>query len=223
MGVGGIQFLRWMRSKDIAWGEGIVAKDVVDLRSTVKTTGRFKLVWVVMGMLVATVVFAACGSDSDSGTGDEGAGVAPVADNPDAAPDFELELLGNVNNEKGTILRLSELRGKPTVVNFWYPSCPPCRLEMPDLEAASKKHKGDVEFVGVMSLILDTVDEGQDFIDEFGITYANGPDPENTIIDYGVIGFPTSVFLDKDHNVVRKWTGALNAEKLEELIEEALP
>ena len=223
MGVGGIQFLRWMRSKDIAWGEGIVAKGAVDLKSIVGPVQRFKLAWVLMGMLVAAVVFAACSSDSDSGSADEGAGVAPVADNPDAAPDFELELLGNVNHEQGTKLRLSELQGKPTVVNFWYPSCPPCRLEMPDFEEASKTHKGNVEFVGVMSLILDTVEEGQDFIDEFGITYAVGADPENTVIDYDVFGFPTTVFLDKDHNVVRKWTGALNAEKLEELIEEALP
>ena len=176
---------------------------------------RVKLTLAVMGVVLATAVLASCGNDQGSGLKDTG--------NPDAAPEFDLELFGNVNHEKGSKLRLAELRGKPAVVNFWYPSCPPCRLEMPDFEAASRTHKDGVEFIGVMSISLDTVEEGQDFIDEFGITYAVGPDMENTVIDYGVIGFPTTVFLDADHNIVRKWAGPLNAEKLGELIQEALP
>ena len=74
-----------------------------------------------------------------------------------------------------------------------------------------------------MSLVLDTLAEGQEFIDEFGITYAIGPDTEGDIlVNNKVIGFPTTIFLNEDHEVVRKWTGILNAEKLDELIAEAI-
>lgn len=142
----------------------------------------------------------------------------------DAVDDFELTVFGNENHNAGSTVSLSDYAGKPVVLNFWYPSCPPCRLEMPDLEAASRKHaESGVEFIGIMSLVLDTVDAGQEFIDEFGITYAIGPDTTGDIlINNRVIGFPTTIFLNEKHEVVRSWSGVLNAEKLDELIAEAI-
>ena len=140
------------------------------------------------------------------------------------APDFQIELFENENHARGEKLRLSDLRGQPVVVNFWYPSCPPCRAEMPDLEKAFQAHRGDgVEFIGVQELILDTVEDGQDFVSEIGVSYALGPDEEgDLIVAYNITGFPTTVFIDRDQNIVRKWTGILNAEKIEELIAELL-
>lgn len=139
----------------------------------------------------------------------------------EVAPDFEVEAFGNINYEPGELVSVSGFEGKPVVVNFWFPSCPPCRLEMPDLEATFNKHKDDgVEFLGVQSLILDTVEDGQEFIDEFGITYAVGPDADGSVlIDYGIVNFPSTVFLDKNHEIVRVWAGILTAEKLDEIIE----
>ena len=91
---------------------------------------------------------------------------------------------------------------------------------MPDLQATFEAHRDDgLEFIGVQLLGLDSIAEGQEFIDDFGITYAVGPDADGSlIINYDVIGFPTTVFVDRDHNVVRKWTGPLNREKLEDLV-----
>lgn len=145
-----------------------------------------------------------------------------VALNP--APDFQIELFGNANNTKGDVVTLDTFEGHPLVVNFWFPSCPPCRAEMPDLQQTFEAHMDEgLEFIGVQLLGLDSVQEGQEFIDDFGITYSAGPDDDNSIVkNYDVIGFPTTVFLDKDHNIVRKWTGPLNHEKLEELVAEIL-
>ena len=170
------------------------------------------------GLLLVALLGAACATAATP------AGDAAAVDEPDPIDDFQITLFGNENHEAGATLNLSDYVGKPAVLNFWYPSCPPCRLEMPELEAASKKHKASgVEFIGIMSLVLDTVAEGQEFIDEFGITYAVGPDSEgNILVDNKVIGFPTTIFLNEDHEVVRKWTGILNAEKLDELIAEAI-
>jgi thiol-disulfide isomerase/thioredoxin len=149
----------------------------------------------------------------------------------DAVPDFELALFETENHTRGEILRLSQFQGRPVVVNFWFPSCPPCVAEMPDLEAAFQAHKDDgVEFIGVQFLGIDSIEDGQEFIDVtlpertdgITVTYALGPDEGDTVIDYKVISFPTTFFLDKDQNVVRKWAGPLNAEKLDELIQDIL-
>ena len=189
-------------------------------------------------LVAAAFAFTACSSGGDSSSlsdvmfdeagnpmRDEPTGLGEVTDMRDnGAPGFELVLFGNENHAKGEVIRLSEFEGRPVVINFWFPSCPPCRAEMPDLEEAFLNHRADrVEFIGVQHLGLDSAEDGQNFVDEFGITYAVGPDSDNSIlIDYKVIGFPTTVFLDKDHEVVRKWTGLLTGGKLEERIQELL-
>ena len=161
------------------------------------------------------------GSDSSNGIGSTGRATSGAAD---TASDFELVLFGNENNTKGDLLRLSQLEGQPVVINFWFPSCPPCRAEMPDLESNFKRHRVDgVEYIGVQLLGLDSAEGGQRFIDELGITYSVGPDENGDIIRaYKITSFPTTVFLSADHKIVRKWAGFLNAEKLEELVQEAL-
>jgi cytochrome c biogenesis protein CcmG/thiol:disulfide interchange protein DsbE len=184
-------------------------------------------IWIV---LVSLTVFllAACGSDSDDGAAVLAASSSGgAARSADAAPDFELALFETENYAKGEVLRLSDLVGKPVVLNNWFPSCPPCVAEIPDLEAAFQAHKGEVEFIGVQNMGLDTAEDGQAFINEMGVTYAIGPDnnPNNDgdiFISYKVTGFPTTLFLNRDQEIVRKWTGLLNAEKLEEFVQELL-
>ena len=158
----------------------------------------------VVALPIAVTVLVAVGLSACSGEAD-----SPPTESLKPAAPFEITLFGNENHPAGSSLSLSDLAGKPVVINFWYPSCPPCRLEMPDLEAAYQKHSASgVAFVGIQSLVLDTVGDGQQFIDEFGITYAVGPDNTGDIlIDYEVNGFPTTVFVNEDHKVVRKWAG----------------
>ncbi len=142
----------------------------------------------------------------------------------DTAPDFELTLFQTALHNAGENLRLSDLKGHPVVVNFWFPSCPPCRAEMPDLETAFQNHRKDgVEFVGVQLLGLDTAQDGQDFIDEVGVNFAIGADEDVSIFRaYEVRSFPTTVFLDEDLRFVRKWAGPLSEGKLEEFVQELL-
>ena len=200
-----------------------------------------KMHWRNSGNLAALVTaafaFTACSSGDASPPGnvmfdeagnpmhDEPTGLLEVTDmSANGAPGFELVTFGNENHAAGETIRLSQFAGQPVVINFWFPSCPPCRIEMPDLEEASKRHKANgVQFIGVQVLGLDSAADGQEFIDDTGITYPVGPDTESKInLAYEVIGYPTSVFLSRDHQIVRSWTGTLNAEKLEELIQELL-
>ena len=192
---------------------------------------RSRVAWVALAAVTA-MLLAACGgsdSDGDGGNGSQAAASAPTAAKPvtrptNPAPDFELVLFGNQDDGEGEVLRLSDLAGTPVVLNFWFPSCPPCRAEMPDLEASFKRHKDEgIRFVGITNMGLDTAQDARDFIAEIGVTYSVGPDSDSTIVRaYDVSGFPSTVFIDANQNLVRKWTGLLNEEKLEELIEEML-
>ena len=90
---------------------------------------------------------------------------------------------------------------------------------MPEFERVYQNHKSDgVEFVGVQLLGIDTAEDGQNFVDEVGVTYALGADEDDIITKYKVSGFPMTVFIDKDLNIVRKWQGVLNEEKMEEIL-----
>ena len=148
-----------------------------------------------------------------------------MVDSSDKAPEFELTLFNNALHDAGEHLRLSELKGQPVVVNFWFPSCPPCRAEMPDLEKVFQSHRTDgVEFVGVQLLGLDSAQDGQDFITEVGVSFAIGADEDGSIVRaYEIISFPSTFFIDRDLRIVRVWSGPLNEKKLEELVQEILP
>ena len=132
------------------------------------------------------------------------------------APDFRLALLGD-----GEII-LSEQRGKVVVINFWASTCPPCRTEARDLEAASQAYQDkDVLFVGAN--IQDTPEPAKRFLDEFGVTYPNGLDVGGRIsIDYGVVGIPVTFVVDGDGTVARRWVGEIDIDTLKTWIDELL-
>ena len=159
-----------------------------------------------VGLMAMALVVAACGESEGK------------------APDFELALFGDETRVEGELLSLSDLDGTPLVMNFWYPSCPPCRAEMPDLEASYQRYRDrGVLFLGVTSLQLDTTEDAKEFIAEVGVSYPVGPDTDGTIMRaYGVNNFPSTVFVNAQQEIVRTWAGLLNEEKLGELIEEML-
>ena len=191
---------------------------------------RPSLRWAWMAAVVLTAVLVtSCGSDGESEATavPETADTAEVSRSADAAPDFELTLFENGDHSSGEVLRLSDLVGKPVVLNHWFPSCPPCVAEMPDFEVAYQKYKDQVVFIGVQNMGVDTAENGQEFVNDLGVNYAVGPDnnPNNDIeifIAHKITGFPTTEFLNKEQEVVRKWSGLLDAEKLDELIQELL-
>ena len=118
------------------------------------------------------------------------------------APDFSLELFN------GETVRLSELRGKTVMLDFWASWCLPCRQEARDLEAAWKRQGDDVVFLGIN--IQDKKAAALEFIDEFGITFANGRDPDGAVsVDYGVWGIPEAFFISPAGRITYKHIGAI--------------
>ncbi|MCH7652223.1 MAG: TlpA family protein disulfide reductase [Chloroflexi bacterium] len=192
-----------------------------------RVAGRNKTA--LLGLIaVSAFALAACsgGSSADGTQASPTGSVSAPVEKPseDAAPDFDLVLFETPNHTKGEPFKMSEQTGHPVIINFWFPSCPPCVAEMPDLEQVFQNHRDEgLEIVGVQLVGLDGVQDGQDFVNEIGVTYALGPDEDADIImDYSVIGFPTSVFVNADGTIQRKWTGILNLEKMEELVSEII-
>jgi len=117
-------------------------------------------------------------------------GAGPLASG--SAPEFTLT---SFDGQKFT---LSELRGKPVVLNFWASWCIPCRDEAPALQRAWEKYKDQ----GVLILGVDYVDTDADakkFIAEFQQTYPNGADLGTKISQaYKISGVPETYFIGKD-------------------------
>ena len=89
------------------------------------------------------------------------------------------------------------------------------------LERASRVYRDRVAFIGVN--VQDTDASAREFLRRFGVTYPNGRDPGGAIsVDYGMSGVPESYFVDRDGQIVRKWQGPLDDQRLRAFLDELL-
>jgi peroxiredoxin len=138
---------------------------------------------------------------------------APVAGHP--APDFELK------NLDGELIRLTDFKGTPVIVNFWATWCPPCRAEFPDFQKAAVEHSGELVIIGVNHTTSDTPALIPGFVEEFGITFPIVLDETGeTVKTYRVMGLPTSVFIDRDGIINEVFTGPINKAYIEAKLSE---
>jgi cytochrome c biogenesis protein CcmG/thiol:disulfide interchange protein DsbE len=97
----------------------------------------------------------------------------------------------------GATLDLASLRGRPVLVNFWGPSCIPCRDEFPLFKARLAAHAADgLAIVGV--LMYDPPAPARDFIATYGATWPTVDDPSGAIrTAYRVAARPQTYFIDR--------------------------
>lgn len=101
------------------------------------------------------------------------------------------------------------------VVNFWYPSCPPCREEMPQFQAAWEELGGEpVRFLGLfVPRGLDNEYAARGFVGELGLTFDFASDHDEAIAKaYGIEFYPTTVFIGPGGEVAEVYFGALDRE-----------
>lgn len=132
---------------------------------------------------------------------------------PEAAPDFSLQTLN------GRTVRLSDYRGQVVLLNTWATWCPPCRDEMPDLEAYYRQHQAD-DFVVLAVNSQESAGTVATFLEEHDFTFPVLLDPGGVVMrDYDVLGLPTSFFIDREGAVRGVWTGKLSPARLKELVD----
>lgn len=133
----------------------------------------------------------------------------PVQPYPEAlAPDFSLYTL------KNEPINLKALRGKPALINFWATWCPPCRQEMPALQAAYEQYGAALNFLAVN--VKESAGVIEPFVQEMGATFPVLLDEDGVVSGglYQVSGIPTTLFLDSGGVVVARHVGPLTEEMI---------
>lgn len=138
---------------------------------------------------------------------------APEAASPPAqqAPDFRVPTLD------GSVFSLADhfaQGGGPVFLNLWASWCPPCRAEMPAIDAAAARHP-DVKFVGVA--VQDDFVAATRFAEEIGISYTIGLDERDEVnARYPSAGLPVTFLIDADGFVVQTLFGQLDDSQIED-------
>jgi cytochrome c biogenesis protein CcmG/thiol:disulfide interchange protein DsbE len=171
------------------------------------------VVGIVAALVVAAIAAWALAIRDTDGGGDAtrpGPVASPEApDEGEAAPDFALPTLD------GETIRLSDLRGRPVVLNFWASWCNPCRKEFPLLAAALDKHSAaDLAVVGVT--YRDIESDSRTFVDEFGATWPQAVDEDGEVARaFGVRAIPQTFFIDGNGTIAGRVFGFSSAHALE--------
>jgi peroxiredoxin len=143
--------------------------------------------------LFLCIILFSCQSKGPAGTAEIG----------QKAPDFTLEDL------KGTKTGLKDFNNKVVLLEFWATWCPPCKTSVPELNELDKKFI-DKDFV----LLTISVDEGRnvnkklsEFATDYGVAYKMLISDDLTSKLYGVTSIPVIYLLDREHKIVKKYTG----------------
>lgn len=140
-----------------------------------------------------------------------------------AAPDFTL------TDQYGNTHSLSDYKGKIIFLNFWATWCPPCRAEMPDIQALYEEYqKMDDPDVVILGVAFPNYGKEQSvegitqFLDENGYTYPVLMDTEaSLVLPYYITAYPTTFMIDPDGNVLGYLPGGMTRDIMENVIEQA--
>ena len=133
------------------------------------------------------------------------------------APSFSVRTLD------GKTFRLQDQRGKPVVLDFWATWCSPCRASMPHLDRIQERHARDG--LVVLGLSVDEVGSAKvkRFAERLGVRFRLAMAEEKLLDQYGPIRqIPTTFFINRRGEVVRRTVGYLDAETLDAYVRELL-
>lgn len=140
-----------------------------------------------------------------------------------AAPDFTLQ------DQFGNSHTFSDYQGKTVFLNFWATWCPPCKAEMPDIQALYEeygKNSEDLVILGVATPNVGREGSAEDiaaFLEENGYTYPVVMDTDSSLSYwYGIRSYPTTFMIDTDGNVYGYVTGQLTMDIMRSIIEQTM-
>jgi peroxiredoxin len=134
----------------------------------------------------------------------------------DVAPNFTLTTL------EGKQVSLSQFRGKPVMLNFWYSTCPGCLAEIPGMQrfySAQQAAGKDFVILGVNS--VDDAQMAQQFVQQYGLTYSLALDNNQQVATlYNLTATPTSYFIDRQGIIRSVVVGPVDGSTLQQDVAE---
>lgn len=214
------------------------SQDPVDANERVQGNGRNSILRIFgfffLGLALALILFGGklFTKDESSPVFDQVAGLQEEDNamptisanaNPllvgDTAYDFALQDL------EGNTVQLSDFQGSPVIVNFWATWCAPCRVEMPELQAAFEEYSNE----GLTILALDQQEPSdivrEFFYEEMGLTFTPLLDTDSAVSDlYGTgMVYPTTFFIDVDGVVTAVHRGPMTKSQIDGYLAETIP
>ncbi len=183
--------------------------------------------WAVLGLLATFVLLAVQGCTSSTqdirggrleATGAIGVDAGDLEPAPEIgrlAPAFTLADL------EGNPVSLSDFQGKAVFINFWATWCPPCRAEMPEIEAIYQKYRDqDVAVIGVD--LFEPEDKVREYVQRGGFSWTFVIDTTGEVTrKYGISALPTSFFLDSQGIIRAVNIGPMTEKLMEAKLAEA--
>ncbi|MBI3152951.1 MAG: TlpA family protein disulfide reductase [Chloroflexi bacterium] len=115
-----------------------------------------------------------------------------------------------------------DYRGSVILVNLWATWCPPCREEMPTLQAFYQKYK-ESGFVLIAIDQEETLEVVQPFVDEFGLTFPVWLDPDyEAQRKFNTMNLPSSYVIDRTGMVRLTWIGGISKKNLEKYVPDVI-
>jgi peroxiredoxin len=129
------------------------------------------------------------------------------------APDFQLSTFDN------RIVRLSDLRGHPVLINFWATWCGPCRIEMPAIQSRFAESAPDLKVLAVN--LEETPAQIETFARELSLEFDLLVDPEGAVNgkEYYVRAYPSSFFIDRSGVIQVIHLGLMTESQLDDYLE----
>lgn len=133
-----------------------------------------------------------------------------------SAPELTLEdLFGNP-------VTIRDYRGSVILINLWATWCPPCREEMPTLQAFYEQYKSH-GFVLIAINLEEPIEAVAPFVEEFGLTFPVWLDINyQAQREFGTIGLPSSYVIDRNGKVRLMWMGGISAKNLEKFVSDII-
>lgn len=132
----------------------------------------------------------------------DSSGMAPPGPDDFIGQPFPLTTMRTL---QGTTLSLDSLKGKPTLINFWFTTCKPCIDEMPVLNGLRKKMEGKANFVAVT---FEPGDKAAAFLQTHAFDFVQIADAKALTAALQMQSYPVNIFLDK-YGVIQQVEGGI--------------
>jgi peroxiredoxin len=121
-----------------------------------------------------------------------------------------------LSDTQGVVRSLADYRGQVVLVNLWATWCPPCKEEMPTLQAFYEAHKED----GFVIIAINDGDPTADvlkFVEDYDLTFPVWLDPTYIATEkaFHTLNLPSSFVIDREGTIQLTWVGGISSAMLE--------